>query len=159
MNDLDSDDEEVVGKPTRRQRTPISGGRSRNLNEALALALANGFSADNEMEKIVSEEELKREEEEASSKMSKAEEKALATIEKIKVESNIETKAEVKDETCDIDDDILENEAIEIHQKMTLESHSTVLERSKFIPLRLSYEGLPICIHIMNFLPHDFYLI
>ena len=104
MYDSSDDDQPIRTRPV----VTSSTRTTRNLNEALSRALANGFSGDTDMDLIVTEEELKREEEEAkgngsshpvaatstdsstassnSANMEAAEVRTKATLEKIRAE-------------------------------------------------------------------------
>ena len=119
MNYSSDDDESYVRNRRREQFTPAV---TRNLNEALAQALSNGFPADTECDIIVTAEELKKEEDEAKAKergaavtsakegkdsMELAEEKTKETLSQIRSESRVESeqRAVSKDDKDPIDSD------------------------------------------------------
>lgn len=159
----DSSDEEYSGRASGRRGGPQ---RARSLNEALATALLNGFPANTEMENFVTEEELKKEEDAAKSLMQIAEEKTKSILEDIKNGGKAEDKSSEKldartigqaasksekanavEDDSDSDDDEyylkLEEAVDKIQAQDSIDG--SVSERSKYIPLRLSYEGYYLC--------------
>ena len=152
--DDDSSDDD---KPyVRRPEVLRPAARARNLNEALALALANGFPGDTDIDKLVTEEELKQEEDAAKTDMEIAEKKANEILEGIKSEakalggktdastsakaSAIESK-EVRGTIDEDDDDDDDGDSLVMQQREFDSTLGSILERARFIPLRLSYEG------------------
>ena len=127
MDSSDEDDAPIRyrGKEKAQQ---LAKPAARTLNEALALALQNGFPGDTQCDIFVSAEELKREEEETKAKEGKeetatgggsslmsdgksemkvAEEKTRETLSQIRGESKVATeqRAISKDDRDDIDSD------------------------------------------------------
>lgn len=160
----DSSDEEEGRGPRRDQQHRGSAAAAdkprkvRTLNAALAKALAEGFPGDTEMDRFVTQEELKREEDAAKSDMEKAEAKAKETLEEIggaaakgfSPSSSVKEGSEVdaklsggtgnvdKDGDLDSDDDL--ESAFMMGEKLD-SLLGSVADRARYIPLRLSYEG------------------
>ena len=160
MSDSSDEDEEFDARRDQHRGGVAAAAKPRKvrtLNAALAKALAEGFPGDTEMDRFVTQEELKREEDAAKSDMEKAEAKAKETLEEIgggakgsspsssvKEDSKSDAKVSGGARDADKEGDLDSDDDLEAAFKMGEKLDSllgSVVDRARYIPLRLSYEG------------------